>query len=132
MATRYGAAYARLRLELNRTSADVELAQMLQVDALRNTIDVAQKQSRFYRELMLRTFGGPIDSRSFDLSDLIRLPTTSRENVAEGPENFLVVDPRNADLRQTSGSSGRPPLRIYLDRIEACAKWHSFIISGPR
>jgi phenylacetate-CoA ligase len=116
MATRYGAAYARLRLELNRTSADVELAQMLQVDALRNTIDVAQKQSRFYRDLILRAFGGPIDSRAFDLSDLTRLPITSRENVAEGPENFLVVDPRNADLRQTSGSSGRPPLRIYLDR----------------
>ena len=116
MTTRYGAAYVRLRRELKRTSADGELARMLQVDALRNTIDVVQKQSRFYRELMLRTFGGPIDSRSFDLSDLIRLPTTSRENVAEGPENFLVVDPRNADLRQTSGSSGRPPLRIYLDR----------------
>ena len=116
MTTRYGAAYERLRRELNRTSADAELAQMLQVRALRNTIGAVQRRSRFYRDLVLRTFGGPVNPQSFGLSDLIRLPITSRENVAEGPENFLAVDPRNADLRQTSGSSGRPPLRIYLDR----------------
>jgi phenylacetate-CoA ligase len=116
MTTRYGAAYERLRRELNRTSADAELAQILQVRALRNLIGAAQKRSRFYRDLVLRTFGGPVDAQSFGLSDLMRLPITSRENVAEGPENFLAVNPGNADLRQTSGSSGRQPLRIYLDR----------------
>src|SRR6185312_12459548 len=39
-----------------------------------------------------------------------------REEVAADPESLLVVERRTADMRQTSGSSGRPPLRIYLDR----------------
>src|SRR6185369_6449174 len=63
-----------------------------------------------------RAFGGPVGSGSFDLSNLGCLPVIGRGGVAADPVSLLVVVRRAADLRQTSGSSGRPPLRIYLDR----------------
>jgi phenylacetate-CoA ligase len=116
MAVRYGPAYQRLRQELSRSSAIPDLAEALQLKALRNTIEVAQQRSPFHRHRMGEAFGGPVDARSFSLADLRRLPLLSREEVLADPENLLVVDPREADLCQTSGSSGRPPLRIYLDR----------------
>jgi phenylacetate-CoA ligase len=116
IASRYGPAYQKLRRELSLCSAQPDLAQILQLKALRNTIETVQQRSRFYRDRLAKAFGGLVDSRSFGLADLMHLPITSREEVAEDPDGLLVVDPREADLRQTSGSSGRPPLRIYLDR----------------
>jgi phenylacetate-CoA ligase len=116
MATRYGAAYQRLRGELSRSSAIPDLAEALQLKALRTTIEVAQQRSAFYRHRMAEAFGGAVDHRSFSLADLRHLPLLSREEVMADPESLLVVDPRDADLCQTSGSSGRPPLRIYLDQ----------------
>jgi phenylacetate-CoA ligase len=116
MTARYGPAYERLRLDLRRSSADPDLAQALQLEALRHTTRIVLQRSRFYRERMTEVFGGPVDWRSFGHADLRRLPITTREQVAADPGSLLVVHPREADLRQTSGSSGRPPLRIYLDR----------------
>ena len=116
MAMRYGAAYRTLRQQLTLSSARPDLVRHLQLSALRTTIDTVQQKSAFYRERLARAFGGPVDSRSFDLSNLACLPVIGRDEVAADPESLLVVDRRAADLRQTSGSSGRPPLRIYLDR----------------
>ena len=115
MATRYGPAYQRLRGEL-RCSAIPDLAEALQLRALRTTIEVAQQRSTFYRHRMAEAFGGAVDHRSFSLADLKQLPLLSREEVMADPESLLVVDARDADLCQTSGSSGRAPLRIYLDQ----------------
>jgi phenylacetate-CoA ligase len=116
MGMRYGRAYQKLRQQLNLSSARPDLARLLQLGALRTMIETVQQKSVFYRERLAKAFGGPVDSRSFDLSDLAYLPVIGREEVAADPESLLVVERRAADLRQTSGSSGRPPLRIYLDR----------------
>lgn len=115
MSARYGAAYRSLRRELTLSRSDASLAQRLQQRRLQATIDAAQR-GRFYRKLVNEVFGGPVDGRSFSLSDLARLPLTARDDVAAGAESFLAVDAADADLRETSGSSGRRPLRIYLDR----------------
>jgi phenylacetate-CoA ligase len=116
LTTRYGAAYVQLRQQLSRAEWDPEFAKAMQTRLLRQVIDAAQRRSRFYRQRFAEAFGGAIESRSLGLEDLARLPILSREQVAADPESLLVVDPQDAELRQTSGSSGRPPLRIYLDR----------------
>ena len=116
MRTRYGSAYQKLRQQLSMTSARPEFVRLLQLRTLRTVIETVQRRSPFYRERLAKVFGGPVDSRSFNLSDLARLPLVGREDVAADPESLLVVEQRTAELRQTSGSSGRPPLRIYLDR----------------
>jgi phenylacetate-coenzyme A ligase PaaK-like adenylate-forming protein len=116
MMARYGPSYESLRLELLRSSGNPELAQTLQLKALRNTIQTVWQRSRFYHDRMAETFGSAVDCQSFGLADLQRLPITTREHVAADPASLLVVHPREAELRHTSGSSGRPPLRIYLDR----------------
>jgi phenylacetate-CoA ligase len=116
MGMRYGAAYHKLRQQLSMTSARPEFVRLLQLRTLRTVIETVQRRSPFYRERLAKVFGGPVDSRSFNLSDLARLPLVGRDDVAADPESLLVVERRTAELRQTSGSSGRPPLRIYLDR----------------
>jgi phenylacetate-coenzyme A ligase PaaK-like adenylate-forming protein len=116
MTARYGPSYEGLRLDLLRSSEMPGLAQALQLKALRRTIATVLQRSRFYRERMAETFAGSVNCASFNLSDLQRLPITTREQVAADPASLLVVDPSEADLRHTSGSSGRPPLQIYLDR----------------
>jgi phenylacetate-CoA ligase len=113
---RYGAAYAQLRRRLAGSAADPALAGELQLGLLRRLVATVQSRSPFYRARLAAAFGGALDAEGFGLADLARLPVTTREEVAASPESLLVVDPAKADLRQTSGSSGRPPLRIYLDR----------------
>src|SRR5215470_16450875 len=116
MTARYGQAYADLRRQLALSAAEPELAREMQLKCLRSVIESVQRRSPFYRQRLIETFGGPVDPASFGLADLARVPITTREEVALRPESLLVVDRAEADLRQTSGSNGRPPLKIYLDR----------------
>ena len=116
MKLRYGTAYQSLREELRLSSACPDLAKTAQLKALRKLVEVAQRRSPFYLRRFLKAFGGPVDVASFGLADLERLPVLEREEVGAEPEDLLVVARREADLRHTSGSSGRQPLRIYLDR----------------
>jgi phenylacetate-CoA ligase len=116
LTARYGPSYQSLRLDLLRSSDKPDLVQALQLRALRTTIRNVLQRSRFYRDRMREVFGGSVDCQSFTVADLQRLPITTRGEVASDPASLLVVHPREADLRHTSGSSGRPPLRLYLDR----------------
>src|SRR5262245_63254092 len=103
MHVRYGSAYRKLRRELELSSALPDLARTLQLNALRRLISAAQQKSRFYRDRLVDTFGGPVDVGSFDLADLARLPLIGREGVGAGPRGFVVVGRREAVLLLAGG-----------------------------
>ncbi len=114
--SRFGPRYRECRERLAAAEADPELARRIQAAAMRVIIGAAQSKSDFYRERFRSAFGGAVDPTSFDLCDLTRLPVLGRDEVAANWQRMLVVPQDQAILRQTSGSSGRIPLHIYLDR----------------
>lgn len=114
--SRFGPRYLRCRENLAAAEVDPDLALRLQTAAIREIVGAAQNRSEFYRERFRSAFGGPVDPNSFEVSDLARLPILGRDEVVADWQRMLVVPQDQAVLRQTSGSSGRVPLHIYLDR----------------
>jgi phenylacetate-coenzyme A ligase PaaK-like adenylate-forming protein len=85
-----------------------------QLDRLRKTLEQVLSHSRYYRQHLRGVDPGSIRS----MADVARLPFTLPEALAERPNEFLCVSPREVSrivTLPTSGTSGRPK-RISFTR----------------
>jgi phenylacetate-CoA ligase len=112
----YGATYRKLRADIDRSRTDAAFTRDYQLRSLRALVGAAAERSPYYQRMLVRIFGEIPDINRFEFEDLQRLPILDREDVAREPKTFLVEPEEAVDIRQTSGSSNRQPLKVFLDK----------------
>lgn len=95
----------------------VNQMQELQLNKLRRMIDYCFTNSPFYHEKLLRagiTSGSQIQS----LSDIARIPFTTKEELRDHYPDGLLAVPRNriARIHASSGTTGKPTVGYYTRR----------------
>ena len=83
-----------------------------QLEKLRKTLTYAQNNSRFYKALLSEFDPDAIK----DMADVARLPFTVPGDIAECPNDFLCVSPRDIGrivTLSTSGTTGKPK-RVFF------------------
>lgn len=114
-ALRTGARAMRCFRELrrNRWKSPEELRE-IQFERLTSIVRHAHRRVPHYRRLFDRAGFHPADLCTLD--DLRRIPTTSKEEVRENPNDFVAegIDPSRCKSGFTSGSTG-VPLRVLAD-----------------
>jgi len=118
----YGATYRRFRFVIARSEDEAEFVREFQISSLRQIVRACIDRSEFYRERFKAVFGNMPDPDRFSLEDLQALPVLTREEVRGNTDHLLVVDPSQADIVSTSGSSGIP-LWFYLDKDRSVKEW---------
>lgn len=113
---RFGATYRKIRKALVRSETDAQFVQEYQLSTLRQLLQRTYKGSSHFSPLMKARFGSNFDPSTFTMGDLSSFPILTKAQIIDDPEAFLVAESGDYDIRSTSGSSGRAPARIYLDR----------------
>ena len=114
---RFGAAYLRVRADLQRARGDGDFVERYQREKLDALLAACATRSSHYRRVF-ESLGLPRPRAE----DLARLPVLTRDDV-RGHEDELLVRPRETlDVVTTSGSSGQP-LTLYLDRDRSVLEW---------
>lgn len=113
---RFGRNYKNIREDIARSETDAHFVQQYQLSILRLLISRASIRSRHFTPLIRKHFGPTFDPSTFTIGDLSSLPILTKAEIIDDPESFLIAEPGNYDIRSTSGSSGRAPAKIYLDR----------------
>jgi phenylacetate-CoA ligase len=118
---RFGRTYWNTRQQIVRSETDKQFVNDYQLAALRSLLARAYGRSRYFGRVLDSTFGKSVghDLEVFEIADLTRLPILTKTQIIEAPDDFLLADPGGYDVRFTSGSSGRPPAKIYLDRTRS-------------
>jgi phenylacetate-CoA ligase len=112
---RYGGAYHRLREDLVRSDGDPAFVRARVHDLLRRVLAAAAVTKHYGPLLRLADIDAALPFEEL-LVRTSSLPVLSRELVSNDPASFLAKPIRFLDERRTSGSSGRPPTVLYLDK----------------
>ncbi len=113
---RFGKTYKKLREEIARSETDSQFVEQHQLEALRNLLRRTSERSRHFSSVIKSSFGSGFNPAIFSMKNLSSLPILTKAEIANDPEAFLIADAGDYDIRSTSGSSGRPPAQIYMDR----------------
>jgi phenylacetate-CoA ligase len=113
---RFGRTYKKIREDIARSETDAQFVQQYQLSALRQLVHRASSRSAHFSPLIRARLGSIFDPSTFTIDDLSALPILTKAEIIEKPASFLIADAGDYDVRSTSGSSGRPPAKIYLDR----------------
>ena len=118
LSVRFGSTYWATRENIVRSQTDAQFVQQYQVAALRALLGRAFRHSRHFSGILQTILGASCEPElaKFTPEDLPKLPVLTKLDLVEAPESFLIGGPGSFDVRFTSGSSGRPPAQIYLDR----------------
>jgi phenylacetate-CoA ligase len=112
----YGRTYLRTREDIFRSETDAEFVRKYQESALRRVLTRAQGNSSYFSSRLRMSSDKQSDLSTFSLRHLSSLPILTKADVVAAPETFCVGDPQDYEIGYTSGSSGQPPMRLYLDR----------------
>lgn len=112
---RFGSRYHRMRREIRLSESDPDFVRDFQLAHWRQLIGRSQNTS-YYSELIRIRLGPSFRPSLSTLDDLQAFPILTKQEIADGGRAFLTAAKEQFDVRQTSGSSGRPPAEIYLDR----------------
>lgn len=113
---RYGGAYRETRRMIERSRHDAGFVETCVRDGLRDVMKRAAAGSRHFAPLLRAVYGASFDPEAFAPETLEELPVLTKAEIAARPEAFLVAPEGACDVRNTSGSSGRPPAKIFLER----------------
>jgi phenylacetate-CoA ligase len=116
LSVRFGRTYITIRGEISRSETDAQFVRQYQLSALRQLLRQASERSRHFSLIIKERFGLGFDPFNFTMSDLSSLPILTKTEIIDDPEGFLIAEADDYDIRSTSGSSGNPPARIFLDR----------------
>lgn len=116
MSLRYGSTYRQTRDDIVRSETDADFVQGYQRSALQDLLARALRRSPFISARFGRMLGAKLDPSTFELGQLSLLPILTKKEVINAPEAFCVSESEGHDIGYTSGSSGHPPMRLYLDR----------------
>jgi phenylacetate-coenzyme A ligase PaaK-like adenylate-forming protein len=112
---RFGPRYWRFRQDIRRSRHDPEFVRRFQLTAWREVLTRAERTSHF--RPLIRAIGGPqFRAADWTIEDLGRFPILRKDDLIDDPISFLSENPAQYDVRFTSGSSGRPPTRLFLER----------------
>src|SRR5262249_31997192 len=115
MSVRFGATYQRVRESIWRSQADAGFTRDYQATALREVVQRASSRSPHYADLFAAIQRG-LEAERFAFDRLQMLPVLTKQEIVANPEDFLIARSGEYDVRTTSGSSGRPPAKVFLDR----------------
>jgi phenylacetate-CoA ligase len=115
MSVRFGNTYQHVRETIRRSETDADFTRACRASALSEVLHRASLRSRHYARLFGK-YGPSFDVKRSVLDQLQSLPILSKQEIIASPEDFLVAEPGKYDVRTTSGSSGRPPAKVFLDR----------------
>jgi phenylacetate-CoA ligase len=113
---RFGRTYKKTREDIVRSETDTQFVQQYQLSALRQLVHRANNRSAHFSPLIRARLGSTFDPSTFTIDDLSALPILTKAEIIKEPASFLIADPGDYEVHSTSGSSGRPPAKIYLDR----------------
>jgi phenylacetate-CoA ligase len=113
---RYGETYRSVGKHAVRSETDAQFVHHWQLSTLRQILQLASRKSRYFSSQIQARFGSPFDFRNFNLEDLSSLPILTKAVVSSDPEAFCLAEAGDYDVDFTSGSSGRPPMKLYLER----------------
>jgi phenylacetate-CoA ligase len=113
---RYGSTYRQTRENIVRSETDADFVQGYQRTALQKLLARTLRRSPFISARFGRLLGAELDPFTFELDQLGLLPILMKKEVVDAPEAFCVSESEGHDVGYTSGSSGQPPMRLYLDR----------------
>ncbi len=116
LSLRFGRTYRKIRREISLSETDAKFVQQYQLTAVRKLLQQASQRSRHFSPLIKARFGSGFDPSTFTMDDLSSLPILTKTDIINDPEGFLIAEAGDYDTRSTSGSSGRPPAKIFLDR----------------
>jgi phenylacetate-CoA ligase len=115
MQARFGRTYRETRDAIRRSQVDAEFTWNYRLSALRDVVGRAVRRSRHFGPVFENVYGASFDAQRIEPEQLTRLPVLTKTDIVTSPTNFLVCD-TGYDVRTTSGSSGRPPAKLFLDQ----------------
>jgi phenylacetate-CoA ligase len=113
---RYGKTYRSVRELAVRSEADAQFVYDWQLSTLRQILQLAYRKSRYFSEQIQTRFGSSFDFLNFNLDDLSSLPILTRAVVSNDPQTFCIAEAGDYDVDLTSGTSGHPQMKLYLER----------------
>jgi phenylacetate-CoA ligase len=113
---RYGGTYRSMRKHAVRSETDAPFVHHWQLSTLRQILQLACRKSGYFSAQIQARFDSSFDFRNFNLEDLSSLPILTKAVVSNDSQAFCLGEAGDYDVDFTSGTSGGPPMKLYLDR----------------
>jgi phenylacetate-CoA ligase len=113
---RYGGTYRSMRKHAVRSETDAPFVHHWQLSTLRQILQLACRKSGYFSAQIQARFDSSFDFRNFNLEDLSSLPILTKAVVSNDSQAFCLGVAGDYDVDFTSGTSGGPPMKLYLDR----------------
>ena len=116
VSARYGNTYWTVRRQATRSETDAEFVRQYQLSALGQLLQLASSKSAFFSTLIQETFGPTFGPNDFNISALQSMPVLTKADVNKNPQAFCIGTEGDYDIDYTSGTSGNPPMTLFLER----------------